>query len=241
MTETELRLERKVEVASHYDREVRIYERRRFSGIGGELFSNLEKEHATTWLKKCSVLQIGTATGRFTEFLPSQGFEYCGIEISRNMARHAAKRCAGSEAQVIMGDGENLPFKSSSFENVLSVRSFHFIPAPNSFLKDAFRVLVPGGRLVVSFEVLFRATSLFQRIGLLSNPLPQRTYYFANRVVSLAERNGFNVVWVGKVTKMPLNFYWKLPWPVLKILRRFHKYFPSYLGTVGSVVAEKPL
>lgn len=241
MTETESRLERKFEVAKHYDREVTIYERRRFSGIGGELFSNLEKEHAKTWLRKCSVLQIGTATGRFTEFLPAQGFEYCGVEISQSMAQCAAKRRADKEAHVIRGDGENLPFKPSFFENVLSVRSFHFIPAPNSFLQDAFRVLLPGGRLVISFEVLFRASSLFQKIRLLPKPLPKRTYYLADRVVSLVEKNGFKVIWVGKVTKMPLTFYWKLPPLVLKIVRRFHLYLPTYLGTIGSVVAEKPL
>jgi len=233
-------IEVKTEVARQYDSEVQIYEMRRFRGLGGEFFDRLEKQHALSWLKRCSVLQIGTATGRFAEFLPTKGFDYFGIEISKNMALCAAGRNTG-KGEVIQGDGENLPFRELSFENVLSVRSFHFLPDPERFLKEAFSVLMPGGRLVISFEILVDLSILLQRMHLMPKPFPSRTYHRIRSVVKLLERNGFVVIGTGKVTKLPLNISKRLPNSLGRLFIRFHPFLPSWFGTIGTVIGEKPV
>src|SRR5712692_8907780 len=73
----------KKEVSAAYDSQVSVYEARRFSGVGGKLFDQLERLHAVSWLRKCNVLHVGTATGMFAEMLPTRGWDYYGIEISR--------------------------------------------------------------------------------------------------------------------------------------------------------------
>jgi len=233
-------VERKVEVAKQYDSEVQIYERRRFSGLGGKFFDLLEKNHVVAGLRKCSVLQVGTATGRFTEFLPLNGFDYYGVEISGKMAHHAANRSCNGMGQVLQGDGERLPFRPASFENVLSVRSFHFLPDPDRFARESFDVLLPGGRLVVSFEVLVYLSTLLQAFHIMPKPFPSRTYYRISSVIAIMRRNGFVVIRAGKVTKFPLNLYKKLPNTLLRILIRFHDFMPSWFGTIGEVIGEKP-
>jgi len=233
-------IERKAEVACQYDSEVQVYEMRRFSGLGGKFFDKLEKDHAISWLKRCSVLQMGTATGRFTEFLPAHGFEYYGIEISDKMARCAAHRAGTSEGNVLRGDGEYLPFKGSSFENVLSVRSFHFLPDPEKFVRESFDALMPGGRLVVSFEVLVYLSTLLQALRIMPMPFPSRTYHRISSVVDFFRKNGFVVIEAGKVTKVPLNLYKRLPNPIVRLIIRFHNFLPTWFGTIGEVVGEKP-
>ncbi len=228
----------KHEISHAYDAQVAVYESRRFEGIGGKLLDKVEKIHALKWLKHCNVLHIGTATGRFAELLPEHGFSYYGIEISRRMA-HASKARTHGSTEIIRGDGECLPLSSSSFDNVLSVRSFHFLPEPDRFIREASRVLQPHGRLVVSFEMYNRIGRFLEIVRLLPRGKPSRTLYRISEVKRFFANGGFSIHWSGKVTKFPLNFYWKAPRPILRIVCRFHPILPSWFGTVGSVVGEK--
>src|SRR5207237_7425603 len=138
------------------------------------LGDTLEGEDGLVWLKRSTDLEVGPATGRFSEMLPNHGFEYYGIEISKKMARYAANRRNDRLGHVVQGDGEYLPFKPSSFENVLSVRSFHFLPDPDRFVRESFDALVPGGRLVASFEILVYLSTLLQALHIMPKPCPSR-------------------------------------------------------------------
>ena len=231
---------RKREISSAYDAQVHTYDQKRFSGIGGMLFDQLEKTHALRWLNTCNVLQVGTATGRFAEFLPRHGCIFYGIELSPLMVHASKLRGPSERSEVIRGDAERLPIGSSTFDNVLSVRSFHFFPGPRRFLREAHRVLEPGGRLIVSFEIYTHVGDLLEKLRLLPRAKPTRTYHKIDQVERLFSEEGFTVSWSGKVTKFPLNFYWRSPQILLRLITKLHYFLPFWLGTVGSVVGEKP-
>lgn len=229
-------------VRERYNYEVRRYESARFGSPGGRFFDALEKDYATRFLIPGTVLHIGTATGRFAGHLSRLGFQYTGIEISDAMVRATKIRSVNEflSAEVVHGDAENPPFRAGSFHNILSVRSFHFLPHPSLFLRKAYALLRPGGRAVVSFELFVRLRDLAHRLHLLPVPLPRRTFHTIADVARLFVKNGFQVIWAGKVTKLPLLSYWRMTSPLVPTLRRIHHSLPYSLGTVGQVVGQKP-
>lgn len=86
-------------------------------------------------------LEIGVGSGRFAQPLGAK----IGVDPSRNMLKLAKKR----SIQVILGTGENLPFKDLTFDFVLVIVTLCFVENPESVMKEAGRVLKRGGRLIV--------------------------------------------------------------------------------------------
>jgi len=235
-------LVQKKQVRERYNYEVKRYEASRFGSPGGRFFDFIEKNYASQFLIPGSVLHVGTATGRFVSYLSNLGFHYTGVEISDLMAEATKTRISRESvvADIIQADGENPPIRLSSFDNVLSVRSFHFLPQPEKFLKSTYEILRPGGRVIASFELhtRLRHASVFLRI--LPEPLPRRNFYTIPDVANYVRNAGFRVIWAGKPTKLPLLGYWRLKLPLVPLLRKTYDRLPNILGTVGLVVGEKP-
>lgn len=49
----------------------------------------------------------------------------------------------------VIADAQRLPFAAQSFANIVMLDVFHHLPHPIPFLREAMRVLRPGGRLVM--------------------------------------------------------------------------------------------
>jgi ubiquinone/menaquinone biosynthesis C-methylase UbiE len=103
------------------------------------------------------VLDVGTGTGiialRAIPHLTPNG-SVVGIDLSRGMlalARTNAQEmgCAKS-VEFHRMDGEALEFGDQSFEVVLSLFALLHFPNPSAALAEMFRVLRPGGRLVIA-------------------------------------------------------------------------------------------
>jgi SAM-dependent methyltransferase len=75
-------------------------------------------------------------------------------------------------------DAKNLPFKASNFDTVIGSEIIYYLHDPHSFLRNVFRVLVPGGQLILlwgnpTFNFVYRLASL---VGLRpTDPLGLRT------------------------------------------------------------------
>jgi len=88
-------------------------------------------------------LEIGVGTGRFA--VPF-GIQF-GIEPSRRMAEIAQ----GRGLAVCQAVGEALPFPDGRFDFVLLVTAICFVDDVPALLRGAWRVLKPGGRLILGF------------------------------------------------------------------------------------------
>ena len=107
------------------------------------ILKNLElPEHA-------NVLDVGSATGCLLKMLASKyQFEGIGLDISSQMTEIAQKQYP--EFSFVTGSAMQLPFEGQSFDVLICSASFHHFPNPETFLREAERVLKPGGKLVIA-------------------------------------------------------------------------------------------
>jgi ubiquinone/menaquinone biosynthesis C-methylase UbiE len=98
-----------------------------------------------------SVLDVGCGTGNFSIKLAMHNCKVTGIDLSREMLA-AARRKAGYEKPDILFkqmDVYNLEFPDRHFDDVFSVAAFEFITEPQRAYREMYRVLKPGGRLLI--------------------------------------------------------------------------------------------
>jgi ubiquinone/menaquinone biosynthesis C-methylase UbiE len=95
------------------------------------------------------ILEIGTGTGIHGQYMIKKSINYYGLDISEHMLHQATGRCSALKNRLVCGDGEHLPYSNNSFKGVYFATSLHHLPMPAEGIKEAARVLKPGGKLVL--------------------------------------------------------------------------------------------
>jgi SAM-dependent methyltransferase len=99
------------------------------------------------------VLDVGCGSGRIAEFaLQAGAAHYLGIDFSEPMIELARTRLErfGKRAELIVDDFLLAPI-DGSFEVVLALGLFDYLPEPQRFARRMFELCAPGGCLVGSF------------------------------------------------------------------------------------------
>ena len=93
----------------------------------------------------------GCGTGFLSFELAARGHRVTGIDFAPAMLAEARRKAGQSGAAVRFeeGDVEQLPFRSHSFDLVISRHVLWTLPHPEAAIDQWIRVLRPGGRLVV--------------------------------------------------------------------------------------------
>jgi ubiquinone/menaquinone biosynthesis C-methylase UbiE len=96
------------------------------------------------------VLEIGFGTGHIQAELASKGWRTVGIDLSPQMAALTRRRLLDRKLalELIQADARALPFASGIFRSAVSTFPSEYL-FDSSTLREARRVLVPNGRLVV--------------------------------------------------------------------------------------------
>ena len=99
------------------------------------------------------VLDIGTGTGRILEILAGDIQRGVGIDLSHDMLRLARARFQADHlrhCQARHGDMYALPLESNSFDTAVIYQVLHYAEDPRAVLREAVRILRPGGLLLVA-------------------------------------------------------------------------------------------
>lgn len=95
------------------------------------------------------ILDAATGTGHTAIKLASFGHRVTGVDITPEMLAEARTLAARSHVSCgwLLGDVSRLPFPDASFDAVTCRRAAHHFPDVRAFLREAFRLIRPGGRL----------------------------------------------------------------------------------------------
>ena len=116
------------------------------------------------------VLEVGVGMGAdYLEWLKA-GAVATGIDLSPASIERARQRCvlAGNQPDLRVADAENLPFNDDSFDVVYSYGVMHHSPDTAQCIREARRVLKPGGRarIMIYHHPSLTGAMLWLRYGL---------------------------------------------------------------------------
>jgi ArsR family transcriptional regulator len=98
-------------------------------------------------------VDLGTGTGRMLEIFADKYKAGVGYDLSHEMlaiARTHLENAGVAHAQVRHGDLFSLPLESETADIVCLHQVLHFLAAPEAAVREAARLLKPGGRLIIS-------------------------------------------------------------------------------------------
>src|SRR4030066_1624453 len=160
------------------------------------------------------VLDLGCGSGRYFEYFKGKNVSYFGIDNSEKLIEIAKSKYPQVNFQV--ADCLSLPFSDNFFDKIFSIAVLHQIPSKDlrvQFLKEAKRVLKPGGSLFLTvwnfrklkeFFLIFKSIVL-KLLGLSKldvgdflEPWSKKTkryyhYFTKNELIDLARKAGFEI------------------------------------------------
>ena len=158
-----------------------------------------------------TVLDLGSGAG-FDCFLAAdkvgQNGSVIGVDMTPEMIERARENASKGNYQNVefrLGEIENIPAADSSVNVIISNCVINLAPDKNRVFKEAFRVLKPGGRLMVSDIVLlkdlpdFIKSSVQAYIGCISGAIKKDEYIEAIKAA------GFHEVSIVDETTFPIE------------------------------------
>ncbi len=127
------------------------------------------------------VLEVGVGMGAdYLEWLKA-GALATGVDLSSASLERARRRCetAGYKPDLQVADAEHLPFPDNSFDIVYSYGVMHHSPDTDQCLREAWRVLKPGGqaRIMLYHHPSLTGLMLWLRYGVLGGKSMRQTVY----------------------------------------------------------------
>jgi ubiquinone/menaquinone biosynthesis C-methylase UbiE len=114
-------------------------------GWGGRL------KKAVPYVHGDRVLEVSFGTGYLMSHYGKKCGEIVGVDQSEDMLRQAQARLSarGISAKLLIGDAQALPFPNDSFDCLVNTDAFSLYSDRETAMREFYRVLKPGGRMVL--------------------------------------------------------------------------------------------
>ncbi|RPI99940.1 MAG: methyltransferase domain-containing protein [Deltaproteobacteria bacterium] len=148
------------------------------------------------------LLDVGTGFGFFLAEMKHQGWQVEGVEISQRGIDHARKALS---LVVHAGSLEKAGFREKGFDVVTAFYLIEHLPDPVAFLKECYRILKPGGLLLLRYPHTTPVKNLLHILRIKNRlyDLPAHLSDFSPRMIQIClERVGFIRCqhWIGGYT-----------------------------------------
>ena len=130
----------------YYDDFSDSYERGRGYGYH-QMIDDLEVQVTAPFARDARVLELGCGTGLILARVAEVAKEAVGIDLSEGMAQRAKDR----GLDVHIGSVCDLPFEDDQFDLAYSFKVLAHVPDIDSAVREAARVIRPGGHLLLEF------------------------------------------------------------------------------------------
>ena len=130
----------------YYDDFSDSYERGRGHGYH-QMIDDLEVQVTAPFARDARVLELGCGTGLILARVAEVAKEAVGIDLSEGMAQRAKDR----GLDVHIGSVCDLPFEDDQFDLAYSFKVLAHVPDIDSAVREAARVIRPGGHLLLEF------------------------------------------------------------------------------------------
>lgn len=123
------------------------------------------------------VVDVGAGTGKLTRLLVKSGAEIIAVEPVEAMR----DRCSMlvPTAKVVEGSAEHLPLPAHSVDAIVVAQAFHWFDG-DCALHEFHRVLKPGGRLGLIWNVRDHSAPLMRELTRLMEPYEGHTPHYRN-------------------------------------------------------------
>lgn len=148
-------------------------------------------------------LDVGCGEGRLARDLAALGHEVVGIDASPTMI--AAAREAAPELELDVADAAALPFADASFGLVVAFMSLQDIDDLGGAIREAARVLAPGGRLCLAIVHPISSAGTFVERDEDAAFVIAGSYLDESRTDATFERDGLTIRFVSR--HVPLERY----------------------------------
>jgi len=172
----------------------------RIGPLGLALWRSVEAKHLGRVELKRPILDIGCGFGEFAVAYADEQIDM-GIDLNAKDLYIASK--TNKYKNLTLADARDLPFSDNSYGSIFSISTLEHIVNSDQVLKEAYRVLKPGGTLFLTLETDEVDGSTFYRPYLKKIGLPRLSDLLNKKYNTLFHRETLlpKEVWKKKVVK----------------------------------------
>jgi len=179
-------------------------------------------------LQNKNLLDAGCGTGWFSKAACEKGANVTSMDLGENLLAQVAKKC---NSKRVIGSILEIPFADNTFDFVVSSEVIEHTPEPYLALKEIYRVLKPGGKMVLSTPNKFWYWSLWIAEKLKLRPyqgLENWSGFF--QLKNEAKKAGFEVDFVKGIHIIP--FVHPATYPINNFFHRWNKFLGPFMVNI---------